>query len=423
LTAHIDSRPYSFVILGATGSAGRAAVRYLQPRLRGAVEWAIAGRDRRALEAIANQFPRAGSPAVIECDASDYASVGNLARQTHAIGNLAGPYGRIGDGVVRACVEHATHYIDICGEVDVIAGWVRDHHAAALSRGIKIIVAAGFESLIFDLATRAAVEALGEPDGRPVEVDVLLSLHDLPSMQMDAMFSSGTLATFIDTLERRAPLDVLFDPFCLTPQRPDIAAQMRNRVRLDARYDANREVWCAPLVPGPFLNRAIVHRTNHLLAESGRGYGPEFTYTEALNVSSRAPWPAGQLLAAEAIAAWARGFVGALGNERLREAMLGWLHRYAVPRSDAPLGGLNEAGYQVDVFATRGDADSVSLQIFGHGDPGGRVTANLFGEALLAFGDRQRLPAKFGVLSPAVGLGMDLGSLLRNVGASFDLVE
>lgn len=422
MTTHTDSRPYSFVILGAAGFTGRPATRYVQSRLRGDVEWAIAGRDRRALEAIADQFPHERSPSVIECDASDHASAANLARQTHVIGNLAGPYGRNGDCVVRACVENGTHYIDICGEVDVIAGWVRDHHQAARRRGVKIIVAAGFESLIFDLATRAAVEALGEPDDRPVTVDVLLSLNDVPSMQIDELFSRGTIATFIDTLERRAPLDVLFDPYCLTPQRPDIGTQMRNRVCLDARFDANRNVWCAPLVPGPFLNRAIVHRSNHLLAQSGRGYGQNFTYTEALNVSSRAPWPAGQQLAADAIAAWARGFVGALANDQRREAMLGWLRRYTVPRSDAPLNGLNEAAYQVDVSAMRGDADPVSLQIFGPGDPGGRVTANLFSAALLALRD-ERLPQDFGVLSPAVGLGMDLGALLRNVGASLQLVE
>jgi short subunit dehydrogenase-like uncharacterized protein len=419
----LGARPYSFAILGAAGSVGRKVVRYVETRLRDTTPWAIAGRNRHALEALADEFAESRSPAVIECDASDYASVTKLALQTRVIGNLAGPYGRNGDAVIKACIDHGTHYIDICGEVDVIAGWVQRYHSTARRRGIKVIVAAGFESLMFDLATRAAVEALGEADGRPVAVDVLLSLHDVQGMEMSELFSPGTLATFVDTLERPAPLEVLFDPYCLVPSRPDVATQARNRVRLDARYDADRKVWCAPLVPGPFVNRAVVHRSNYLLAEQGRGYGQEFTYDEALNVSSRAPWPAGQALAAETIAALARGFIGALGDGPLREPIRGWLDRQAVQRSDDEVDGVHDAGYQLDVVARCGDTDPVTLQIFGSGDPGGRVTANLFGAALLAFCYERSSHDDLGVLSPAVGLDMDLGSLLRRVGAHCELAE
>ena len=421
----MGERPYSFVILGATGLTGRGVLRYLRGRLVAASEpWAIVGRDKLALEVLAAAFPAECSPEVIVLAQLPDSSIEEIAAQTQLLVNVAGPYAGFGIEVVSACVESGTHYLDICGELDVISEYVRLQHDAAKTSRIKIIPGAGFESLIFDIATRVAVETLGTGNSdRRTSVEVLFSLLNVANDRMGASLSSGTLATSIDLLERHVSLELLLDPFCLTPEFKCERVRELNRLGLDAWYDHRNRVWCAPLVPGPFINRAVVHRTSFLLTELGQGYGEDFTYQEAMNVSSIAPWPLGQSWAAHYIAGLAKSFVSAVGQRSgpLRDTLLALMNNQAILAPEPSEAELDGLGYQLDVRASNDDGQVTSLRLVGAGHPGYRSTANIIGEAILALTEDFDSPATYGVITPAVGLGAAFLSRLKNAGVRFEI--
>jgi short subunit dehydrogenase-like uncharacterized protein len=417
-------RPYSFVILGATGLTGRGVLRFLHGRLTTSLKWAIVGRDQAVLERLAASFPVECSPEVVVVTQLPDSSIEEIAAQTRLLVNLAGPYAGFGIEVVRACVESGTHYLDICGELDVISNYVSSQHDAAKGNQVKIIPGAGFESLIFDIATRAAMEALGTGrNGGRASVDVLFSLRNVANERMGGSLSSGTLATFIDSLERNVSLELLFDPFCLTPESNSEQIRKLNRLSLDAWYDHQNRVWCGPLVPGPFINRAMVHRTNSLLTELGQGYGENFIYQEAMNISSIAPWPWGQPLAAHYISGLARRFVSAVGRGSgpVRDTLLALLRSQALTTLEPSEAELDGLGYQLDIRARNDTGQSVKLRLVGIGHPGYRSTANIIGEAILALEEDLDLPASYGVITPAVGFGTAFLSRLNKAGISVDI--
>ncbi|MDG1231416.1 MAG: saccharopine dehydrogenase NADP-binding domain-containing protein [Pseudomonadales bacterium] len=423
---HLTSRLYAFVILGATGFTGRGVCRYLQSRLSGSTRWAIAGRDQATLDAVVGELCLDTSPETLVLETSP-SNINSIVAQADILINLAGPYSRIGDEVVAACVSAGTHYVDICGELDLIANWVTLHHDRARERKIRVIPAAGFESLMFDLSTRASIEALGDMSGEgDLAVSVLFSLVGVKPGQMGSLLSAGTLATFIDGLERRVPLDLLFDPFCLTPGGKDPSMQEANGINLSARYDTDYRVWCAPLIPGPFINPAIAHRTNHLLSQSGEGYGSRFSYQEAMNVSALVPLPWIQTAAAFSLVALTRQYLDAISDYRDDKlaAIVNMLKRKASTGRKPLESELDEISYQLDLEAvTSNGRHTARLRVRGMGHPGYRSTANIIGEAILTLVDGSELSNEFGVVTPAVAFGTQFLYGLEEAGISTRVIE
>lgn len=117
------ARSFDVVVFGAGGFTGRLVCEHLA-RDYGAnrgVRWAMAGRDRSKLEAVrAKLADEVGDAAVkavplIVADAFDGAALADMARQAAVVVNVAGPYAKYGDGVVKAALEGGAHYCDITG--------------------------------------------------------------------------------------------------------------------------------------------------------------------------------------------------------------------------------------------------------------------------------------------------------------------
>jgi len=105
-----DTKDLDLVVFGATGFTGRRAVRHLAAHAPVGLRWAVAGRDRPSLDRLG-----AGVP-VLVADTTDPTSVAAVVARTRVVLNMAGPFRRLGDPVVAACVEHSAHYCDISGE-------------------------------------------------------------------------------------------------------------------------------------------------------------------------------------------------------------------------------------------------------------------------------------------------------------------
>jgi short subunit dehydrogenase-like uncharacterized protein len=120
------------------------------------VRWAIAGRNRQALEAAREQAgENARSVDILVADAQDQQAVDAIVSKTRVLLTTAGPFS-YGSKIVDACVRYKTHYVDITGETF----WVRDlidrHHDRG-RRWNTYHSGCGFDSIPSDLGTYLVV--------------------------------------------------------------------------------------------------------------------------------------------------------------------------------------------------------------------------------------------------------------------------
>ena len=160
-------RPYDLVLLGATGFTGGLTAAHLAGQLAGTdLRWAIAGRDRSRLEALAATLP--GTPSVEVVDVHDLVGLLDLAARTRVLATTVGPFARHGELVAQACVRSGAHYADITGEPAFVDLLRRRYDADARRAGVKLVSCCGFDSVPHDLGVRFTVAQL--PDDVPITV-------------------------------------------------------------------------------------------------------------------------------------------------------------------------------------------------------------------------------------------------------------
>jgi short subunit dehydrogenase-like uncharacterized protein len=119
-------RRFDVVVFGATGFTGALICEYLGHKLASGREdfsFAIAGRNREALSAVAARCSGGGPPpALIVADASEPASLRRMAAQARTVVSSVGPFTVYGEPLVEACIATGTHYCDTTGEVNFVLG-------------------------------------------------------------------------------------------------------------------------------------------------------------------------------------------------------------------------------------------------------------------------------------------------------------
>ena len=220
--------------------------------------WAMAGRSRSKLEAVRAEIGAPAELPLVVADASDPASLVAMARATKVVITTVGPYQLYGEGLIAACAEAGTDYVDLCGEPAWMAAMIAKYDAKAKASGARIVFSCGFDSIPFDLGVVFLQKQAKERFGAPV-----------PRVRgrvrkMKGGFSGGTLASLLATVEaaRRDPTipKALADPFALTPGFAG-PAQPRATWRC---MTTTAGQWAAPFVMA-MINTKNVHRTNFLL--------------------------------------------------------------------------------------------------------------------------------------------------------------
>lgn len=93
------------------------------------IRWAVAGRNKEKIMARLREIGiTAKTPSgkdvddstvpIIMADSTDQESLASMCKQTKVVITLVGPYSRYGEGLVKACVEHGTHYCDLTVRVN-----------------------------------------------------------------------------------------------------------------------------------------------------------------------------------------------------------------------------------------------------------------------------------------------------------------
>jgi len=385
-------REFDLILFGATGFTGRLTAEYLARRDGEGARWAIAGRDGERLAALRDELaatsPSGGSVGTVEARLGDSASLVEMASRTRVLATTVGPYDRYGEEVLAACVETGTDYADITGEPRFVDRMRARYGERAAERGLRMVSCCGFDSIPHDLGALLAVRHL--PADRPVQLEGFVYGR--------GELSGGTWHSAVEAMARLGRDDGE------RPRREPLPGGRRVRgLKPRIRYERRLGRWVCPL---PTIDPLIVLRSARELPE----YGPDFRYGHYLQIRSF-PRLVGLL-----------GFAGgAFLLSRLgptRRLLLSWRRPGEGPSEEE-----RERGkFRVVLLGEAGDAE-VRVEVRG-GDPGYGETSKMLAESALCLAlDRDRLPDRAGLLTPAVAMGDLLIDRLRAADVELEVVE
>jgi len=137
------------LIYGGAGYSGRLIV---QRAVERGLRPIVAGRDPRAIAAVAAPFGLEWRVARVD----DPAALREMLKSVSVTVNAAGPFSSTADPMIQACLDTGSHYLDITGEATTIEA-TRKWHRAAFEKGVMLMPAAGFDVVASDcLAARVA---------------------------------------------------------------------------------------------------------------------------------------------------------------------------------------------------------------------------------------------------------------------------
>jgi short subunit dehydrogenase-like uncharacterized protein len=407
--------PIDVVLFGATGVTGGNAVPHLLSRSRAlGLTVAVAGRDPQRLhQQLSHHVGRGLPPEVIEADLDDPGSLAEMALRARVVVNAVGPYARSARPVIGACVANGADYLDMTGEVDVVAAMIDEFGEAAHDAGVRIVQAAGYEALPFDLAVLAAAESAGRRGSRLASVDVITSAQLPPGMPRPSDgVSGGTWASTVSAV-RDGDLPELLDPACLVDD-PAHAEVIRRSSPLGLLPRLVGTSVLVPQVPSPFTNPPVIHRTQELLrSEGGRtaalAASPTLRYREGIALGDGLLTLPAQIAVAAPVGALTTGvrLFARLAPRPVRRAAATAMEALGPGAGDGPEDDRLEGWrWRLEVIGTAQDGGTERVVVDADGHPGYLATSRLVSEAALQLADPDaRTPDRTGHLTPAVALG------------------
>lgn len=404
--------PVDVVLLGATGVTGGNALPHLIARSRElGLSVAVAGRDPQRLhQALSAHVTRGLPPQVIEADLDDDASLAETALRARVVINAAGPYARSARPVIAACVANGADYLDFTGEVDVVAEMIAAFDAPARDAGVRIVQAAGYEALPFDLAALLVAEAAAARGATLAAIDVIGSAQLPPGLPRpsDGM-SGGTWASAVSAV-RHGDLPVMLDPGGLIVD-PDEADEVRRSSPIGLLPRLSGTSVIVPQVPSPFTNPPVIHRTQSLLrAEGDPAAAPtSLRYREGIALAEGLLTLPAQLAIAGPVGALTTGvrLFARLAPRPVRRVTATALEAIGPDAGDGPDDDRLEGWrWRLEVIGTTSADTRVRVVVDADGHPGYLATSRMVVEAaMLLAGDDADVPARTGHLTPAAALG------------------
>jgi short subunit dehydrogenase-like uncharacterized protein len=415
------TREFDIIVFGATGFVGELTARHLAWHAPAGVKIALGGRSQAKLEKLrAGLGGDAAEWGIVIADVDQPSTLDAMVARTTVLCSTVGPYAKYGETVVGACVNAGTHYTDLTGEVLFARRSIDKFHEQAAGNGTKIVHSCGFDSIPSDLGTFLLYER-AKADGAGTLGSTTLVIRTIRGGA-----SGGTIASAIGladevTADREArrvagrPHSLSVDPAREAPQQPGDLSVVHG-----SSVDPSLSGSLAPFFMASY-NTRVVRRSNGLL---DFGYGPDFSYRETMAI----PGPSvvskvGSHLVQGALAVG----MGALAVKPLRPV----LNRILPQPGQGPSEKSQANGkFIADVYTRTTGGRRYRSTIGANLDPGYSGTAVMLGESSLALaldGDEPRggapLPARGGVLTPAVALGDVLGDRLRAQGFTVKVDE
>jgi short subunit dehydrogenase-like uncharacterized protein len=391
----VADRQYDLALFGATGFTGGLTARYLAENGPAGLRWALVGRNRNKLEAVASSLKAVAgegvpAPELLLADASDSSALARVAGAARVLITTVGPYALYGEPLVAACAAAGTAYVDLTGEPEFVDRmWLRYHDQAQRS-GARLVHCCGFDSIPHDLGAYFTVKQL--PEGVPLTINGYV--------RTGAEFSGGTFSSAITGFSRARQTVSAARSRRQLEQRP--AGRKIHSAPPRARRDSDLGGWVVPL---PTIDGAVVRRSAAALER----YGPDFTYGHnavAKHLSS--------------VATTAGGVGAALVLAQLAPTRKLLLKAFPSP-GEGPSEEVRAKSWFKITFVGEGGGKRVVTEVSG-GDPGYGETSKMLAESglCLAFDE---LPETAGQVTTAAAMGDALQARLQSAGISFNLLE
>ena len=385
--------PYELVLFGATGYTGGLTADYLAGRAPRDLRWAIAGRSRERLEAVADRLqqahpdgPRVG---VLTADVDEPDSMTAITDRTSLVASTVGPFSQHGPALVAACAGSGTDYLDITGEPEFVDSTWLQHHDRAVQTGARLVHACGFDSIPSDLGVLFTLDHL--PEVTPISVAGFV--------RVNGTISGGTYHSAVHAFGNARQSGALARARRAREPRP----KDRHVRALPARprHVPRSNRWALPL---PTIDPVVVRRSARALD----AYGPHFSYGHYLDVGG---------LPRTVATATGAGAVMALAQLPItRDVLL----RLKSPGEGPDKAARASSWFRVRFAATAGST-TVLTEVSG-GDPGYTETAKMLAESALCMA-RDDLPTTSGQVTTAQAMGATLIARLQAAGLTFRLLE
>jgi len=384
----MSDRDLDLVLFGATGFTGGLTADYLATAAPVGLRWGIAGRNADRLEDVRTRLAELGASdvEVLVADASDAASLSDIARRTRVVATTIGPYLEHGGPLVAACAEAGTDYLDLTGEPEFVDRTFLEHHETALRTGARLVHACGFDSVPHDLGAYYTVQQL--PSDQPITLRGVV--------RSGGRFSGGTFHSAMDQFARAKQARATYVARRRAEKRPE--GRSSRAVRGNPHRDPVLGYWLLPL---PTIDGTIVARSGAALAS----YGPEFRYshwagTKTLHYALGGAVGVGALTLAAQV-------------KPLRE-----LVKSRVPQGSGPDDATRSRSWFTVDFVGEGGGRTVRTRVSG-GDPGYTETAKMLAEAALCLA-LDDTPETAGQVTPAQAMGDALLDRLQKAGIRFE---
>jgi short subunit dehydrogenase-like uncharacterized protein len=390
-------RLYDVVVYGATGFTGGLVAEYLARQVGNRVRWAIAGRNLERLEEVKEYLvaldPACADVGVIEADSRDWASLVIMANKARVVLTTVGPFIKGGEHLVRACVASGADYVDITGEPEFVSRVVAEYDQPAREKGVRIVNCCGFDSIPPDLGVLHAVMHL--PEHEPIAVDGYVQAKIIPS--------GGTWQSMVLAASRLREAGQQGKHRAGSASGNVSEGRRVRAVKPAFRRDHRLGAWVFPM---PTIDPQVVCRSARALER----YGPDFRYAHHGASSS---------LSRLVVTGLGVGLVVALAQfQPTRQRLLEYRKS-----GEGPTAEQRAANWFKITFVARSDSKEVVTRVSG-GDAGYSETAKMVAEsALCLVEDRDRLPERAGVLTPAMAMGEVLIERLQRAGLRFEVLE
>ena len=405
-------RELDIIVFGATGFVGRLVAAYLAEHAPSEVRIGLAGRSSTRLTAVRDAVgPRASEWPLITADAADRGSMDALAARSHVVITTVGPYARYGMPLVAACAAAGTDYVDLTGEVLFVRDTLAQCADAARLSGARIVHSCGFDSVPSDLSVLLLADRARDDEAGLLEDTALVVRSMKGGVSGGTIDSARVMAQAVAA--DRSLVKVLMDPYALSPDRAAEPDPGRTPDMTPVRRDDSVGEWVGPFVMAAY-NTRVVRLSN---AVAGHAYGRGFRYREAMAFGDGLMAP---VTAAAVSVGVAIGLVGfAFGPTRAV------LDRLLPAPGEGPDEEVQRAGsFAMETRTRTTTGVSYRCTFAADGDPGYQATAVMIGESALALVlDRDRLPDRAGVLTPATGIGPVLATRLRAAGFRIDVEQ
>jgi short subunit dehydrogenase-like uncharacterized protein len=401
-------RELDVVVHGASGFVGRLTAEYLAAHAPPGTRIGLSGRSESRLAAVRDELGDAAADwPLIVADSSDGPALAALAARTAVVATTVGPYRAYGLPLVEACAAAGTDYCDLAGEVLFMREAIDRYEAIAAGSGARIVHTCGFDSIPSDLGAFLLAEA-ARADGAGALTDTTMVVRSMRGGP-----SGGTLASMKGQLDDmrsdKSLARIVVDPYALSPDRaaePDLG-----RERDLSGVERDDELgWLGPFVMAS-INTRVVRRSNAL---QDWAYGRSFRYREVMGFGDGLDAP----VKAAAVAAGVVGLGAGLSFGPTRQL----LDRVLPSPGDGPSEDTREKGsFKIVTRAKTSGGATYEATVAAKGDPGYKATAVMLGESALCLAlDREQLPERAGMLTPATAMGHRLAERLRAAGQTYE---